>query len=127
MLNKEKYAKEILGVACRGESFALVDNKIIPCNKTNCRSCYFYYVSECGLNKEKWANSEYIKPLVVWSKVAVDTPVLVRDDKKDRWRKRYFAKYENKHVYVWANGSTSWSTDYKKDIKCWQYTKLAEE
>ena len=53
MLNKEKYAKEILDVACRGERFALVENnKIIPCNKTSCRSCYFYG-TECGLYKEE--------------------------------------------------------------------------
>lgn len=126
MLNKEKYAKEILDVTCKGERFALVENKIIPCNKTSCRSCYFYD-SECGLNKEEWANSEYVEPPVDWSKIAVDTPVLVRDAKNNKWRKRHFAKYEDKHVYTWANGSTSWSAIYKEDICYWNYAKLAEE
>ena len=125
MLNREKYAKEILDIVCDGDSVAIVNRKPVRCIDTACYICEYNY--SCDKEFKKWANSEYVEPPVVWSKVAVDTPVLVRDDKKDRWRKRYFAKYENKHVYVWANGSTSWSTDYKKDIKCWQYTKLAKE
>lgn len=127
MLNKEKYAKEILDVACRGERFALVENnKIIPCNKTSCRSCYFYD-SECGLYKEEWANSEYVESLIDWSKVAVDTPILVRNNENDKWRKRHFAKYEDKKVYAWSNGLTFWSIAYIDDMHYWKYAKLAEE
>lgn len=36
---------------------------------------------------------------VDWSKVAVDTPILVRDNIFSKWAKRYFAKYENGRVY----------------------------
>lgn len=126
MLNKEKYAKEILDVACRGERFAFVENKIIPCNKTSCRSCYFYAL-ECGLNKEEWANNEYVESLIDWSKVAVDTPILVRNNENDKWRKRHFAKYEDKKVYAWSKGLTFWSIAYIDDMRYWKYAKLAEE
>lgn len=130
MLNKEKYAKEILDVTCRGERFALVENKIIPCNKTSCRSCYFYG-SECGLYKEEWANSEYVEPPIDWSKVPVDTPVLVRESKTDKWKNRYFAMYRGGRICTWIDGSTSWSIESTKNrtrtMTSWKYAKLAEE
>ena len=61
---------------------------------------------------------------VDWSKVAVDTPILVRDNIFSKWVKRYFAKYENGRVYVWNNGSTSWS-----DNRCtpWKLAKLPDK
>lgn len=61
---------------------------------------------------------------VDWSKVAVDTPILVRDNIFSKWAKRYFAKYENGRVYVWNNGSTSWS-----DNRCtpWKLAKLPDK
>ena len=48
---------------------------------------------------------------VDWSKVAVDTPILVRDSASLEWTKRYFAKYENGSVFAWHDGATSWSSD----------------
>lgn len=73
--------------------------------------------------KKKWANSEYIEPPIDWSKVAVDTPILVRDNSFSEWGKRYFAKYENGGVYAWSNGTTSRSGD-----RCtpWKLAKLPE-
>ena len=61
---------------------------------------------------------------VDWSKVAVDTPILVRDNIFSKWVKRYFAKYENGRVYVWNNGSTSWSGN-----RCtpWKLAKLPDK
>ncbi len=61
---------------------------------------------------------------VDWSKVAVDTPILVRDNIFSKWAKRYFAKYENGRVYVWNNGSTSWSGN-----RCtpWKLAKLPDK
>ena len=75
-------------------------------------------------HKKKWANSEYVEPPIDWSKVAVDTPILVRDNIFSKWAKRYFAKYENGRVYVWNNGSTSWS-----DNRCtpWKLAKLPDK
>ena len=62
-----------------------------------------------------------------WYKVAVDTPILVRDFENEVWRKRHFAKYENGVVYAWMMGCTSWSDNNDDDIYAWNIAKLAEE
>lgn len=64
--------------------------------------------------------------IVNWSKVAVDTPVLVSNDNKE-WGKRYFARYEDGNVYCWLNGKTSWTAACELSVGHWNYTKLAEE
>lgn len=64
--------------------------------------------------------------IVDWSKVAVDTPILVRDVKGQEWGKRYFAFFKDGKVYTWIGGATSWSADNDKDVLKWEYAKLAE-
>ena len=128
MTNKEKYGKDILDIACTGDHVAMrkSDNVIVGCRKLECLDCAFNtYGKFCNDEIEKWANSEYVEPPVDWSKVAVDTPILVRDFKEDVWRNRYFAKYENGKVYTWLGGATSWSVDIG-DITDWKFAKLAE-
>lgn len=74
-----------------------------------------------------WMMSEYKEPEVNWSKVEVDTPILVSGDNKS-WRKRHFAKYENDMVYAWDSGTTSWSAEedlYDDKLISWSYAKLA--
>ena len=68
---------------------------------------------------------EYIG-IVDWSKVEVDTPILVKDDCDDKWEKAYFAKYEDEMIYAWDNGRTSFSTRNKEDTFIWDRAKLAE-
>ena len=63
--------------------------------------------------------------IIDWSKVEVDTPVLVSNDNKE-WIKRYFARYEDGNVYCWLNGKTSWTAICEFSIGHWDYTKLAE-
>ena len=58
-----------------------------------------------------------------WSKVEVDTPILVKFKEDKEWKKRHFAKYENGLVYAWKDSRTSWIT---KDMTKWDYAKLAE-
>ena len=69
--------------------------------------------------------AEYLG-IVDWSKVAVDTPILVSYDGCN-WVKKYFAKVQNNTVYAFDNGATSWSVS---DVECcvtpWIYAKLAE-
>lgn len=64
--------------------------------------------------------------IVDWSKVAVDTPVLVSSNGIE-WCKRYFASFDRGNVLAWEYGATSWSVD---DAECevyrWSYAKLAE-
>ena len=69
--------------------------------------------------------AEYLG-IVDWSKVAVDTPILVKDDYDDKWEKAYFAKYEDEMIYAWNNGRTSFSARNKDDTFIWDNAKLAE-
>ena len=63
--------------------------------------------------------------IVDWSKVKVDTPILVSSDNKT-WFKRYFARYKDGNVYCWLNGKTSWTAIDEISIGNWKYAKLAE-
>ena len=125
MTNKEKYADKIIEIAVRSK-LALKDGKPVPCASMRCSECGFFSVDcSCRHNVCEWLNSEYVAPPVDWSKVAVDTPILVRDSEKNVWKKRYFAKYENGMVCTWGYGATSWSAD--SDNVCdWKIAKLAE-
>lgn len=63
---------------------------------------------------------------VDWSKVPVDTPILVKDNYEDCWRKRYFAKYENGVVFAFSCGSTKWSND-GDTLVSYDEAKLADD
>ena len=125
MKNKEKYAKEILEIACSGNSLAFdkTTNKVVPCNGLCCSNCLFGH--NCDEAIKEWCESEYVEPPVDWSKVPVDTQILVRFSGDDKyWVKRHFARYDNGHVRAWINGTTSWTANGKSDT--WTYAKLAE-
>ena len=63
--------------------------------------------------------------IVDWSKVPVDTPILVKDLEAGIWRKRYFALFEDGKIYAWESGATSWSVENNGRVACWNYAKLA--
>ena len=48
------------------------------------------------------------------------------DSEANKWRKRYFAKYDNGIVYAWGGGTTSWSVYASSNIAGWKMAKLAE-
>ena len=125
MTNREKFAEQILDIACSGSRLAVGKATLEPiaCSSLECRDCLFY--TECcrGVRK-KWANSEYVEPPIDWSKVAVDTPILVKDYSDCEWIKRHFVKYENGRVFTWSNGATSWSNDGRTTT--WGMAKLSE-
>lgn len=126
MTNKEKYADKIIDIAARSK-LALKDGKPVPCAEMRCSECGFYINDySCEHKAREWLDSEYVEPPVDWSKVAVDTQILVRDSIEEAWRKRYFAKYEDNTVYAWSGGSTSWSACRSSDIANWKIAKLAE-
>lgn len=69
--------------------------------------------------------AEYLG-IVDWSKVKVDTPILVKQYEQDEWEKRHFAYFKDERVYAWLCGATSWSADYEGDTTDWNLAKLAE-
>lgn len=128
MTNREKFAEKILDIACNGNWIAANKATLEPitCQELQCKDCLFYVLGKrCDRNEmKKWANSEYIEPPIDWSKVAVDTPILVRDSANLEWTERYFAKYDNGAVYAWSNGTTSWTGDRHTS---WKLAKLPDK
>lgn len=64
------------------------------------------------------------KPPVDWSKVPIDTRVIVWND-STRKHKRYFTKYANGKIYAFVDGATSWSGKPSLVYE-WKYGELAE-
>lgn len=127
MTNREKFAEQILDIACSSNKIA-VDKKTmkpVSCNDIRCEDCYLEgRVSGCDDACKEWCESEYIEPQIYWSKVPVDTPILVRDSQDEKWHRRYFAKFEDGIVYAWDDGRTSWSS-LSDEVVDWKYAKLA--
>lgn len=127
MKNYEKYAEKIREY--NGDSICtdFIEPYILKsinakCINTGCVKCHLY--------RTIWLLEDYEEPEepeTDWSKVEVDTPILVRTVEGAEWCKRHFAKYEDGMVYVWTNGKTSWTLS---NTTCcmtpWNYAKLAE-
>ena len=125
MKNYEKYADEIKEY--NGDSICsdFIEPYILKsinakCTNTSCVKCHLYRII--------WLMEEYEEPKTDWSKVKVDTPIMVRDYEDTEsatvpWLKRYFAEYKDGLVYTWINGRTSWNEDC---THWWKYAKLAE-
>lgn len=129
MLNIEYYKDKLveLGVI-NFNKLAVIEEQPRICNTgILCDECLLNNKNEfCSNEALNWLFSEYKEPEVDWSKVKVDTPILVKDILKSEWIKRYFAKYENGRVYAWKEGKTSWSAVNEHDVNFWKYAKLAE-
>ena len=120
MKNYEKYA-DVIKTYNNGSLYCddiIIPNVLKPLGK----SCVDTSCEVCNSLTTLWLLEEYEE--VDWSKVEVDTPILVRDFEGSDWFRRHFAKYENGTVYAWDGGDTSWSGgDVMTD---WKYAKLAE-
>ena len=118
MKNYEKYADEIREYD--GDDFccSFIRPYILKANNCSDMPC-----SRCQMLQTLWLLEDCEESEVDWSKVKVDTPLLVRNYINGEWSKRYFAKYEDGKVHAWLNGRTSWN---ETGIYAWNYAKLAE-
>ena len=102
--------------------------EVMTCRELNCENCLFSYRYNehhyCNVNRIKWLVAEYAEPKVDWSKVPVDTPVLVSND-GEHWNRRYFSRVVNNIPHVWMFGRTSWTANGKEEVPS-DYVKLAE-
>lgn len=105
MKNKEKYAKEIVELACNGEGIAVNKHSgmVFPCNNIPCSNCLFDNDYYCEEERKKWAESEYIeKSVIVISK-------------KDRAFLEYL-KEEFKYIVRYKDGTLF---AYKDQLSTW--------
>lgn len=106
-------------------------NEITTCSGLACIRCLFSShnneSTSCYRNTIKWLVSEYKEPEVDWSKVPVDTPVLISvDGKNGNWFNRYFAGVNEKgQPTVFCYGATQWSNGEEEPCH-FKYIKLAE-
>ena len=129
MLNIEKYKDELIKLCVVNPSvLAKVrgKNELAACMLTDCIDCVYCKNGTCNSKAKEWLFSEYEEPEVDWSKVKVDTPILVRNNEDKEWVNRYFAKFADGKVYAWVSGATSWTVDDEYDVTSWNYAKLAE-
>ena len=119
MKNYEKYADEIRNY--KGDS--LCCDFVVP-HVLKSKSCSNMSCDQCKMLQTIWLLEEYEEPEIDWSKVKVDTPVLVRDGENNEWENFHFAKYENGLVYTWVAGTTSWTA--KGNMYKWNFAKLVE-
>ena len=121
MKNYEKYADEIREY--RGTHFC--KNFIEPyiLKSDNCNGLY---CGACHMRQMLWLLEDYEEPEVDWSKVAVDTPILVRNSEDNEWVKSHFARYDGTWVIAWYDGGTSWTCNSEHGVQRWKYAKLAE-
>ena len=118
MKNYEKYADEIREY--KGCNFCI---DFVCQHILKIEDCDYIGCSRCNMLQMLWLLEDYEEPETDWSKVEVDTPILVRDYESQEWEARHFAKYEDGVVYAWNDGSTSWTGVV--EVK-WNFAKLAE-
>lgn len=118
MKNYEKYEKKIKERGYDNFCNDFIQPYILKQNTCGGMDC-----EQCNMIQMMWLMKEHEEPQVDWSKVEVDTPILVKQGKNGEWLERHFAKYENGDVYAWVDGQTSWTG--ADEIK-WKYAKLAE-
>lgn len=136
MTNYEKYKESIDLILQKDTEEILAFNKnteeVAVCQHLDCEDCLFYRNiggCYCSKNTMRWLVSEYKEPEVDWSKVPVDTPVLISGDGKE-WYRRYFSGVdENGSPTVFCCGTTRWSSkNYDENENTWNvnHIKLAE-
>ena len=119
MKNKEKYAKEIMDIACSGDSIAVMkkSGRIVSCNGIKCSLCLFCD-GDCKEEKiREWAESEYIEKPVI--------------SKRDRAFLDYLGENAKWMTKESGSGISVWLTKPKKDksISAWtdgMYNCLSE-
>ena len=117
MTNYEKYKELVISCVLKYSPCELAD-KAYGDGSCDERTC-----TECRKIIKEWLNKEYIE--IDWSKVPVDTPVIINDEKGAMFR--HFSGYLHGHVFVYANGRTSWTNNGETEAWEPEYVKLGRD
>lgn len=116
MTNYEKYKNLVIRTIKEGVCILAKEAyKIDDCADITCEECYNIIT--------EWLNRKVDE--IDWAKVPVDTPVIIKA--KDGIMFRHFAKYYREHVFVYANGQTSWTNDGETEAWEPEYVKLGRD
>lgn len=98
--------------------------KVKTCSKWDCVNCLFYESNDCIKAREDWLDQSVFDPEkdIDWSKVPVDTPVLVWN-LEDCSYKRHFSGIKDGRFGAYSDGRTSWSS-ITGQICYWYHCKL---
>ena len=111
MKNREKFAKEILDVACKGDTIAVTqENKVVCCGDINCIQCLFgkkdNYVYYCDDEKRmQWSESEYVEKPTITSREKNFLDLLL-----PKWK--YIARDNNNELYIYNEKPTRRDCDW---------------
>lgn len=112
MKNREKFAKEILDIACKGNRVAVTkSSKIAGCGNIECHECLFDNIHSdisCDVSLERWSESEYIeKPTIISKEKAFldlllpEWKYIARDSKDNNMKLYAFTKKPTKGMKFW--------------------------
>ena len=136
MTNREHYMEQIIDICAKGGRPIINTDELVGCYSHDCSGCHKWYkpngffsagfLCKAQVNFSKWLEEEY-EPAVDWSKVPVDTQILVKNEcGSGRWIKRHFAYYRDGKVYAWIGGTTSYTSQHDTP-SVWQYAKLYKQ
>ena len=95
MKNREKFAKEILDIACKGNHFGVTKaGEIISCPDTDCAKCLFNDDIDCDISLEQWSESEYVEKNTITSREKKFLDVLL-----PKWK--YIARDSNNSLFIY--------------------------
>lgn len=110
MKNREKFAKEILDVVCKGNRFAVTKSgKIDNCGEIECNKCLFD--DNCDVGLEQWSESEYIEKPTITSKEKTFLDLLLSE-----WK---YVSRDNDHnrLFLYTDKPSKKSTYWLSETK----------
>ena len=115
MKNREKFAKEIFDIACKGSRIAIKHDCVIPCvcSKIECSDCQFDFYDDCEEGIENWCESEYVEKHTITSREKMFLDLILT-----KWK--YIARDEDDELYVY-------NVMISKGMNCWYITDIERE
>lgn len=99
-------------------------NEVKSCSEMICARCLFFTLFDCKKIKREWLDQPAVDPEkdIDWSKVPVDTPILVWNTDSEQY-KRHFFGIKDGRFGAYTDGRTSWSS-ITDNIGYWFHCKL---
>lgn len=121
MKNFEKYMDEYIKSLICGTNCDF-RRKHLSLEPTHCMR-YEFACKNCDIRLANWFAHEY-KPQIDWSKVPVDTPVIVKE-RSGVERKRHFCKYEKDHYEPFVCFNSGYTSFTGGTTTSWDNCELA--